>query len=167
MVRLANSSALFAISCCLLLNCAACAHPTTSTCVAIFRNYRRYNISAVKERYKNYRLVLSLGESTIDRPCLTYSHSSLPGFLGHDLKIATNQTPVIVTGNECRSMRRRTKRFIKAVYIINLLVGVSLLTYVTVSQKRGDYRCKSVTVTFGDACEFCSAPWPVKSIQGK
>ena len=67
-----------------------------------------------------------------------------------NFRVATNDLPTIKTGSESHKLRRWTKRFIRVVYILNICIGIGGLTYLTVTQKQGKYRCQSVTVSFGD-----------------
>jgi len=73
------------------------------------------------------------------------------GFFGRKLRVATNNTHHIETTRESHTFRRWTKRFIRFVYIFNVLLGIVMVTYVTITQHNGNYRCKSVSVAFGDA----------------
>ena len=35
-------------------------------------------------------------------------------------------------------------------YLLNICIGIGGLTYLTITQREGKYRCDSVTVSFGD-----------------
>lgn len=67
--------------------------------------------------------------------------------------MATNNTHHIQcsTRNEDRQTRKWFKRLVRFVYFINIVTGFGVLTYVTLKQRQGAYRCNSVLVEFGDA----------------
>ena len=48
------------------------------------------------------------------------------------------------------ALGRWTKRCIKIIYFLNACFGIAFLTYFTVKQEEGTYRCTMVTVSFGD-----------------
>lgn len=58
--------------------------------------------------------------------------------------------PCIETNSQSHTLRRWTKRFIRVVYLLNICIGIGSLTYLTLTQREGKYRCDSVTVSFGD-----------------
>ena len=72
------------------------------------------------------------------------------GFFGRSLRLATNDLPCIETNSQSHTLRRWTKRFIRVVYLLNICIGIGGLTYLTITQREGKYRCDSVTVSFGD-----------------
>lgn len=72
------------------------------------------------------------------------------GFFGRSLRLATNDMPSIQTNRHSYSLRRRAKRFIRFIYVFNICLGLGGLTYLTITQNEGKYRCKDVTVSFGD-----------------
>ena len=95
------------------------------------------------------------------------------GFLGKALRVATGNKHHIKTSKESHALRRVswtrkmkdqesdccspfssfqwTKCFIRSLYVFNMLFFGGCLTYFTVMQHGGEYRCQSVTVSFGDA----------------
>lgn len=73
------------------------------------------------------------------------------GFFGRKLRVATNRSHCIKGSKESRAFRRWTKRFIRFIYIFNICLGVALLTFATIKQREGAYRCNTVHVDFGDA----------------
>lgn len=42
------------------------------------------------------------------------------------------------------------KRFIRFVYSFNVCLGIIYLTYLTIKQQEGSYRCTKILVAFGD-----------------
>ena len=81
---------------------------------------------------------------------LTSDSLSKRGFFGRSLRLATNDLPCIETNSQSHTLRRWTKRFIRVVYLLNICIGIGGLTYLTITQREGKYRCDSVTVSFGD-----------------
>jgi hypothetical protein len=75
------------------------------------------------------------------------------GFFGRSLRVATNNKHHIIcsTRIEDRRTRRWYKRLIRAIYCVNMIIGMSVLTATSVKQRQGAYRCNSVMVDFGDA----------------
>ncbi|KAL7531293.1 hypothetical protein ACHAXR_003958, partial [Thalassiosira sp. AJA248-18] len=73
------------------------------------------------------------------------------GFFGRTLRQATNNTYYIESSQEKHAFRRWTKRIIRFVYIFNICFGIGVLSYLTHRQEKGDFRCGSVYVAFGDA----------------
>lgn len=71
------------------------------------------------------------------------------GFCGRKLRTATKSC-FIETGRETYRLRRWTKRLIRIMYIINICISLGALTYFCITQQRGQYRCKNVTISFGD-----------------
>ena len=97
-------------------------------------------------------------------PCLTSHHLNTPshqyivnlilslvGFFGSTLRVATNNAHHIEITQESHAFRSWSSLFIRFVYIVNVVLGMGALTYVAVDQYRGEYRCQSVSVSFGDA----------------
>ena len=46
--------------------------------------------------------------------------------------------------------RKKMSVFVKALYFVNLCALMTGMTVITIDQSKGDYQCKSITVTFGD-----------------
>jgi hypothetical protein len=55
-----------------------------------------------------------------------------------------------VVKKKIHALGRWTKRCIKIIYFLNACFGIAFLTYFTVKQEEGTYRCTMVTVSFGD-----------------
>lgn len=80
------------------------------------------------------------------------------GFFGKNLRIVTNQNySYEPPGTEEKDKSGRMARFsvwcrrtIRIIYYMNMAAMLAMLLYVNLTQNVGNYRCKSLSVTFGD-----------------
>ncbi len=73
------------------------------------------------------------------------------GFFGRTLRRATTNLPCIESRKKnTHALRKWTKRFIRFVYSLNACLGIFCLTYMTIKQQKGSYRCTKILVAFGD-----------------
>ena len=73
------------------------------------------------------------------------------GFFGRKLRCATTNLPCIESSKKnTHALRKWTKRFIRLVYFLNTCLGIIYLTYLTIKQQGGSYRCTKILVAFGD-----------------
>lgn len=73
------------------------------------------------------------------------------GFFGRNLRRATTNLPCIESSKKsAHALRKWTKRFIRLVYFFNVCLGIIFLTYLTIKQQGGSYRCTKILVEFGD-----------------
>ena len=79
------------------------------------------------------------------------------GFFGKKLRTSTNRTfSYEPPGSEVKDKNGRMARFsvwcrriIRIIYFMNMIVMLAMLLYVNLTQNVGNYRCKSLSVTFG------------------
>ncbi|KAL9187447.1 hypothetical protein ACHAXT_001550 [Thalassiosira profunda] len=74
------------------------------------------------------------------------------GFFGKTLKRASYETHAYDPPGDSRTQTfaKWFKRFVRFVYFGNGVLMLFGLTYLMIKQDRGDFRCKSITVTFSD-----------------
>ena len=73
------------------------------------------------------------------------------GFFGRSLRKATKRKHYFEdSGKRTHALKKWVKRFIRFVYCFNAGAMIGGLTWVMIKQDFGDYRCKSITVEFGD-----------------
>ena len=72
------------------------------------------------------------------------------GFFGRKLRRATEDLPCIESSKDTHTFRKWAKRFIRFVYSCNVCLGIIYLTYLTIKQQEGSYRCTKILLAFGD-----------------